>query len=238
MDMCVSVSVLGCGGEGKACIGALVGNQDAPSISMHVSADILLEGFPVGESMNFTWSYYAQFWRNTGPNSLPPCQPSSQIGELQFPEAALNWNIEFGNFRKMSHQASLVIPEDRKLGVSITIDYPLPVPTTQKLWFHMHSISLIFDGAPSTVSSSPPAQGSTPGGATPTAASVPQGRTYKSSEMAALGVILTLVIIVLLLVMLFRWRRRQKKGKAAANGLTIVSDLVVASRRKDADATP
>ncbi|KAG8829611.1 hypothetical protein FRC17_006300, partial [Serendipita sp. 399] len=129
----------------------------------------------------------------------------------------------------MSHQASLIIPEDRKLGVSLTIDYPMPVPTTQKLWFHMHSISLVFDGAPLPVGSSYTIQGWTHGASTPTAASVPQGRTYKPSQMAALGVTLTLVLIVLLLVMFFRRRRRQR-GKAAGNKLKIVSSLVLASR--------
>ncbi|KAG8819685.1 hypothetical protein FRC19_009607 [Serendipita sp. 401] len=167
---------------------------------MTVSTAVLLESFPQGKQMNFTWSYYAQFWRNTGLDTLPPAQFSSQIGAAQFQEEPLDWIISFGSFKEMSHQGSITIPDNRTLEISVTANYPSPVPSSQKLWFHVHSIMLKFDDAPQVFTEPD------------------QGRMYTPSQMAALGVTLGVVIIALSAFPIYRlkpWKPQdgQKMGR-------------------------
>ncbi|KAG8830321.1 hypothetical protein FRC17_005047 [Serendipita sp. 399] len=226
----------GCG-QYRICIAAVAGEQNVNNVSLQLSTELLLEDFQSGQSMNFNWSLWTQFWRNAGPTVLPPAQLVSYVGAVEYQEEPLNRVLDFGNFRETVHQGSMVIPDDLKLKLSIRIDYPSPVTTALKLHFHLHSILLTFDGAPTipdTSTSSSGASGPSPSGSgNVTTNQTAQGRMSTSSKMGALGGTLGVIIVVLLAIIIIKWNRRITHGLSIVWALPAALIRQIQARRRE-----
>ncbi|PVF99194.1 hypothetical protein CPB86DRAFT_814148 [Serendipita vermifera] len=223
------------------CIEASIANQNAPRISMTISTEILLTDFEIGRSMNFTWSYWAQFWRPGDEDETSPAQFSSLIEDMSFTEDPLNRVVGWGNFHKMEHRSSLVVPSDRIVGLSISATYPSPIVTSQELKFTMHSISLIFDGAAVSSTSSPPNSPSSSEGniltspstqlllpsSTDLSAANGELHKYTASQMGILGGTLGAVIVTLLAAwyLIRRWEERTGRRFQLKTGFGMIAQL-------------
>ncbi|PVF99193.1 hypothetical protein CPB86DRAFT_814147 [Serendipita vermifera] len=237
MTQCVTLTHLPvpCAGT---CIEANIDNQNAPRLSMTISTEITLTSFEIGKSMNFTWSYRAQFWRVSGPEELPPAQFSSLIEDISFTEEPLNHVVSWGSFIKMEHNGSLVVPPDRTIGLSISAAYPSPVMTGQGYKFTVNSISLIFDGAPipstsdspsSSEGNFPPSSSTRLSSPSSTDVSPTSGGAHKYAawQMGALGGVLGAVILVLLAIwyLIRRWEKKTGDRFELKTGFGIISRL-------------
>jgi hypothetical protein len=146
----------------------------------------------------------------------------------------------------MSHGGSLIVPSNRIISISIKADYALPVTTTQGLKFHVHSISLVINDAPTPTDSNQPnstspsqpnsssSQGSFSPSSTDGSREGSNSRMYTAAQMGIMGGILGAVIFLLLGIAAWYFIRRNQRrnpNQERPHGLTVLGGLVSESRR-------